>query len=901
MIKDIIYNGITATPSDYSSPDGDLAMAIGLVQEGEAMTPILAPKEVLQLEEGEKIIYIHETPNFKHYIIQNSENNIFWRGSDEESEYSLLNSFTTEILQTSSVSNTLIILASDGMHYFLWKGDIKDYLYLGTEIPECPLSFGLQGEMVKDNSFNVGLHSVIKEDKLWDEFTEDNKNKISEFVLPKVNEFIAKHSKKKGKFIYPFLLRYAYRLYDGSLIKHSAPILMIASSDLVPQAFVNYGFGAEEDWISSIYVEIAAVTHQIDFAAVSQVLVDNIKNWKDIVKSIDVFVSSPIYTYDQNGLCQRLSKITNTSDCYTVCKHTNQTASTNDYPIRYQYNTLGKLYAFTFNPGTLTYPTSRLMLPQRDKDTIKTDIKECSQFYFLESIKIDTLSTTRTLINVKEDYLETLEVRELMTDDYDSHDKIMPTFLYPYNARLNIANIKKLLFRGHNAYSLFNYSNGYVNIINDGAPTLLDITLGVIVFVFIKQDGKEIVVKGQLGTVGYNMPLLFFYYPNPNAYKAVIQCENSFYEVPLERHTFLNGAFYFNGWEDLKSTAKSVKEPTISGDNERTIRIPNNIYTSEVNNPFFFPATNITQINTDNILAISSATKALSEGQFGQFPLYAFTSDGVWALEVSKTGSFSAVQPITRDVAINTESICQIDSAVLFASDRGIMMINGSTTQCISDIINTEDLFDIKTLPKHKAMIDIFNSNATENEKICIDDISMLPFKDFISGCQMVYDYTHQHIIIYNPSVKYAYVLSLKSQTWGMMLSKILDNVNSYPEALALVEGAKLVDFSKSDATAVPILLITRPLKFDSSQYKTINTIIQRGNFKKGHIKQILYGSNDLQQWHTVWSSADEYLRGFRGSPYKYFRLAVIGNLDKDESIFGFTAEFENRLTNRLR
>ena len=697
------------------------------------------------------------------------------------------------------------------------------------------------------------------------------------------------------------MLRYAYRLYDGSLIKHSAPILMIASSDLAPQAFVNYYFGIEENWISSIEVEIAAVTHQIDFAAVSQVFVNNIKNWKDIVKSIDVFVSSPIYTYDQNGLCQRLSKITETSDCYTVCKHTNQTASTERYPIRYQYNTLGKLYAFTFNPTTLTRPTGRLMLPQRNKDAIKTDIKECSQFYFLESIKIDTLSTERTLINVKDNYLETLETRELMTDDYDSHDKIMPKFLYPYNARLNIANINKMLFRGYNTNSLFNYSNGYVANIADNAPTAMDKELPVSAFVFIKQDGKGIIVKNVGGWIGYNMPMLFFYYPNPNAYKAVIQCENSYYEVPLERHTFLNGAFYFNGWEDLRSTAKSVEEPTISGDNERTIRIPNNIYTSEVNNPFFFPATNITSINTDNISAISSATKALSEGQFGQFPLYAFTSDGVWALEVSKTGSFSAVQPITRDVAINTESICQIDSAVLFASDRGIMIINGSTTQCISDIINTEDLFDIKTLPKHKAMIDIFNSNATENEKICIDDISMLPFKDFISGCQMVYDYTHQHIIIYNPSVKYAYVFSLKSKTWGMMHSNILGNVNSYPEALAMVKGEKLVDFSKSDATSTATLIITRPLKFDSSQYKTINTIIQRGNFKKGHIKQILYGSNDLQQWHTVWSSTDENMRGFRGSPYKYFRLAVIGNLEKDESIFGFTTEFEDRLTNRLR
>ena len=677
---------------------------------------------------------------------------------------------------------------------------------------------------------------------------------------------------------------------------------MIASSEFAPQVFATF-YRKEFDSTSVIKadLEIGTVLHQIDFAAESEVFVNNIKNWEDIVKSIDVFVSLPIYTYDQNGACERFLEIREGYDAYSVCKHINQKVSTEAYPLRYQLNNISKLYAFTFNPGTLQYPVSRLELPYRKDDAVKTEIKECSQFYFLESIKIDTLSTERTLINTKEDYLVSLANRELMTDDYDSHDKIMPKYLYPYNARLNIANIKKMLFRGYNTNSLFNYSNGYVANIADNAPTAMDKELSVSAFVFIKQDGKDIIVKNVGGWIGYNMPMLFFYYPNPNAYKAVIKCENDYYEVPLERHTFLNGAFYFNGWEDLKLTAKRVDEPTVSDDNERTIRIPNNIYSSEVNNPFFFSATNITTINTENILAISSAAKALSEGQFGQFPLYAFTSDGVWALEISSTGSFSAVQPITRDVPINTESITQIDSAVLFATDRGIMLISGSTAQCISDTIKTDDSFIIKDLPKADALINIFNSKVADKMQISIEDVSQLPFHEFLSACRMVYDYTNQNIIVYNPNVRYAYVFSLKSKLWGMTYSDFVNNVNSYPEALAMTKEAKLVNLSVSDANNVPILLITRPLKFGSSQYKTINTIIQRGNFKKGHIKQILYGSNDLQQWYTVWSSADENMRGFRGSPYKYFRLAVIGNLEKDESIFGFTADVEDRLTNKLR
>lgn len=880
MIKDIIYNGITASPSDYSSPDGDLDMAMGVVQENGAMSPILAPKEILQLEEGDKVLYIHKTNKFKHYIILNSHKYLVWWDGEGDYNATEMRYFATEISEVSSVGNTLIVLDSDGMHYFLWRGENEDYSYLGTEIPECPLSFGLQGY------FGIKAVSLIPIVGEWGNdilapFPDNLQNNVTNEVLGKVNEAIAKAT-TEGRFIYPFLLRYAYRLYDGSLIKHSAPILMIAASDVAPYVVLALATG------NHITVTLETVEHQIDFAAVDQDLLNKVKDWSDIVRSVDVFISKPIYTYDQNGTCKKCVE-TRSIKRYCVSKLLKESL----YPLRYQYNDI----------NDLLYPDIySLELPGRSEDEINNDIKSCSQFYFLKSIKIEEIPTERTIIEVKEGYLDSLVAREVMTDDYDSHDKIVPQRLFAYNGRLNIANINKRLFQGYNPYALFNYSDGFVSTgTTTGNPTLSDRKLYVWVYVFIKQDGNDIVVRCQQGLVGNKAPLLYFYYPNINAYKAIIERDGVCYEVQLQQHDFLNGAFYFNGWDDISVNAKITTAPTVSSEEERLLKIPNQIYTSEINNPFFFPVEGINTIGTGDIISITTAAKALSEGQFGQFPLYAFTTEGVWALEVAANGAYSAKQPITRDVAINTNSITQIDSAVLFSSDRGIMLLSGSTAQCISDTIRTDDLFDIKKLPNVEALISIFNSKATMDQKICMDDVAFLPFKDFLSEGRMVYDYTNQRIIVYNPNVRYAYVFSLKSQTWGMMLSDIESNVNSYPEAMTMVKGAKLVDFSKSDATGINTLIITRPFKLDSSQYKSINTIIQRGNFKKGHIKQVLYGSNDLQQWCTVWSSADEYLRGFRGSPYKYFRLAVIGNLDKDETIFGFTTEFENRLTNRLR
>lgn len=124
--------------------------------------------------------------------------------------------------------------------------------------------------------------------------------------------------------------------------------------------------------------------------------------------------------------------------------------------------------------------------------------------------------------------------------------------------------------------------------------------------------------------------------------------------------------------------------------------------------------------------------------------------EGVWALEVSNTGSYSARQPVTREVCINTNSITQIDNAVLFATNRGIMLISGSTVQCISESLNAEDLFSISDLPRSDKLLSVYNGKASENERTALDDIAMIPFFDFLAACRMIYDYTNQHIIVYN-------------------------------------------------------------------------------------------------------------------------------------------------------
>ena len=79
---------------------------------------------------------------------------------------------------------------------------------------------------------------------------------------------------------------------------------------------------------------------------------------------------------------------------------------------------------------------------------------------------------------------------------------------------------------------------------------------------------------------------------------------------------------------------------------------------------------------------------------------------------------------------------------------------------------------------------------------------------------------------------------------------------------------------------------------------------ITRGYFSSiqaGKCGAVLFGSNDLVNWYYVGSSVNMYLRNLVGSPYKYFRLALMGSLAPKESISELSTDFQSRLQNKLR
>jgi hypothetical protein len=175
------------------------------------------------------------------------------------------------------------------------------------------------------------------------------------------------------------------------------------------------------------------------------------------------------------------------------------------------------------------------------------------------------------------------------------------------------------------------------------------------------------------------------------------------------------------------------------------------------------------------------ASTALSQGQFGQFPLYVFTEDGIWAMETNSVGDFVTNKPLSREVCVNPASITSIDNAVIFVTDKGVMLLSGSQVVNISPFMNGKQ-YTLDTDAK------VIIQNHQDFSHLIPAMTDATPFMAFMKKASIAYDYSGQRLICIAPDEKYQYIYKLDTQTWhkvahGIDFRAVL---NSYPECLAL-------------------------------------------------------------------------------------------------------------------
>lgn len=261
---------------------------------------------------------------------------------------------------------------------------------------------------------------------------------------------------------------------------------------------------------------------------------------------------------------------------------------------------------------------------------------------------------------------------------------------------------------------------------------------------------------------------------------------------------------------------------------------------------FPFAASGVGEIAGGRLLTVEHSLRSLSSGQLGDFPLYAFASDGIRALTPSG-GGFRDVQLISRDVPVDPGALAPMEDGLCMVSPRGVLRLAGASVTCLSASLETK-------------------TEWTRDDRIA-------------------YLYAERSLVVYRDGEAEAYLYSFADSRWTVVPWNAAagGERNSYvawPETYftagghigmpEIVTTTGISARSIGEAGAVPFA--TRPIKF-GSPFREKKLLYVEAVWPDSVARQLtVYGANHLGKWHCLGRSESGRMR-LRGSGWRYFRF----------------------------
>lgn len=857
--QEVILKGLANSPSDYDCQDGELATCLNLINEDGALHPIHQPvvaEQNITLDADDTIELVHKVTHdeaiHSHYIIRKSDDTWYWmeKGGDGTKNTIDLNGFHANAV--TAVGNIVNFVGEISIKYLYWIGD--NYQLFDRD----NFNYGIKIDF-KELDQHGGTAEISLGDEFWDYVTYESSSSGRKITGMNVNQvskvfnmFDAKINKtlsNKGKqwqkyFVFGVA---AIRLYDGTYYSISNIFKLDFRNETLASVFVD----PYNKRFSSIGPAIASWTISAN--------IDNLDKISNLIQGIDIFLSkAESFVNLESAAAKYVVPELNDrdqGDMFFTMMSGKEAANAIDslsfyHSLFISKDEFGKELQLKRVEGTEeSLPLANLY---------RSDLGGKCAITFNNRLHVG---------NVKEGY------------NVDLVSNITPKTNLPDDAQLNTEGIVRVKSLN---------KEFWCKVDNLGARLYYFVCvpiLNVSEITFYKKTGISLFEKSTVNLHSSETTAFSFYVAGEGK-ENVPQ-----FALPWEKSSE-------EEWNNIVSKYENYKTNTNALPYTSVVKV------SEAENPLIFPAKNSVQVGSSIISALAANTRPISEGQFGDAPLYAFTDEGVWVLMLGEEGTYIARQPANRDICSNPKSILQIDDAVLYPTERGIMMQQGRESVCITDVLDDYP-FDFLSIYSHSTKDKTYPNKLLATGKIPESDVKYIRFRKYLEEANMIYDYYDSRIIVFNPYYTYAYVYSLKSKMWGTMHNVFNKRVNIYPESYATDKAGKILDvYVKEPTESVPFFLCSRPLTLGQEVYKTMFDCITRGYFSSiqaGKCGMVLFGSNDLVNWYYISSSVDIFLRSLVGSPYKYFRIALIGKLATNESISGLSAEFQERLQNKLR
>ena len=392
---------------------------------------------------------------------------------------------------------------------------------------------------------------VANSDKETVRIKSENQSTYTEGVhaiVNQTNNMIA----KEGHFYAPFLIRYCYRLYDGSMVMHSAPLYMnvalpeslkvycinanklthingqpVADGDIVIRSPEDGGsvtyeedghdytfeFG-EDDTILQYVPNNVGIEYDVSSGIAQTVLLELQQYWSDIVSSVDIFVSAPLLREDFGELITQLK----------VEKDTYGVRSSNVEQFK---ASIGRTEGNPLTPNRRYTCNVAFDFPMLSQGAYLQKVLNTSNFFKIASYKVEDFKTaypSYVSLEYDKSIIPNITVQEEMKDDYHTHNQLLPingeSGMYVYNHRLNLYGMKEQLFKGFSAALMS-------NVATDGFHGIAIVTVyGVTVELNTEAGLKYVHYDDYHSNSQYCLSKVLWFYPDSRATRIFINYQH---------------------------------------------------------------------------------------------------------------------------------------------------------------------------------------------------------------------------------------------------------------------------------------------------------------------------------------------------------------------------------------
>jgi hypothetical protein len=482
-----------------------------------------------------------------------------------------------------------------------------------------------------------------------------------------------------------------------------------------------------------------------------------------------------------------------------------------------------------------------------------SNIIDKETFNLLKRFSIsEIIDAGSTSVSILPNY-ETLNTQEALIIEDDRMHEMFHKTSYIYNGRLLTGDITTML------------SDGW--ILETMKPPPPEVTTYGVAFVFEIETSFGLrwvrTISRANSNSGIAQALRLISYPDIRAKKVYIYIVNGgagtySRTLLLKPHSTQNFAYAFltdynivtqdsyqRDWETLLPSSEPNPGPHPVN---KIFTDPNRVQVSEINNPLVMPYKNSYQVGNSNILGFAVNGVPVSEGQFGQYPVYTFTGEGIYMMDIGVDPFISSIRQINGEICNSPKTVKNIGVGVLFTTDKGLMIINSLQVNSLSVDFEQEQHNDyaVRHNPLYQKAIALAELGKPDRF------VSTVPFMDYIINSNIGFDYPNREIWVNNPAYPYSYVYSIDYQVWSKRDETFTTIVDNYPRYYAQ-QGRNCKNLSAREGTQnMNIFLLSNPVKIRFDEFKQFRRMVARGEFPVECMGVYLFGSVDGFSWAYV-------------------------------------------------